>query len=52
MIDFAVGQRRALVPGDTRDGPLIIEERESTTVVDVGGVVTVDEHRNLVVALS
>ena len=52
MTDFAVSQRRALVPGDTRDGPLIIEERESTTVVDVGGVVTVDEHRNLVVSVA
>lgn len=34
------------------EGPAIIEERESTTIVDVGGRVTVDDMGNLVLAVG
>jgi N-methylhydantoinase A len=43
--------RTRLAPGDRFDGPLIVEERESTTVVDPGCTLAVDEHLNLVIDL-
>jgi len=53
-----VGERRtpvydryALKPGERLAGPAVIEERESTTVVDPGADVVVDPHGNLVVEL-
>jgi len=47
----AVYDRYALVPGDRLAGPAVIEERESTTVVDPGTEVTVDAHGNLLIDL-
>jgi len=46
-----VYDRYALAPGARFDGPAVIEERESTTIIG-GGVVTVDTYRNLIVALK
>ena len=43
--------RYALTAGTTLDGPAVIEERESTTVVGPGGRVTVDEHLTLIIDL-
>lgn len=45
--DCAVYDRYALVPGIELQGPAIIEEADSTTVVDAGTAVTVDEFLNL-----
>ncbi|MCW3477235.1 hydantoinase B/oxoprolinase family protein [Limobrevibacterium gyesilva] len=45
--DTAVYDRYALVPGDVIAGPAIIEERESTTVVAPGDMVTIDANMNL-----
>ena len=42
--------RYALNPGATFSGPAIIEERESTTIIG-GGHATIDEYRNLIVAM-
>lgn len=42
-----VYDRYALSPGDTFEGPAVVEERESTTVVGPGAKVTVDESLNL-----
>ena len=42
--------RYALNPGATFAGPAIIEERESTTIIG-GGNATIDEYRNLIVAM-
>ncbi len=42
-----VYDRYALSPGDTFEGPAVVEERESTTVIGPGARVTVDESLNL-----
>ncbi len=42
--------RYRLGPGATFAGPAIIEERESTTIIG-GGHATIDDYRNLVVAM-
>lgn len=44
--------RKYLGPGSTIEGPAIIEERESTTVIDGGDTLTVDEFGCLVVRLA
>ena len=46
-----VYDRYALSPGATFDGPAIVEERESTTIVGPGSTILVDEFRNLHVTL-
>ena len=46
-----VYDRYALAPGAAFDGPAVVEERESTTIIG-GGAVTVDTYRNLIVALK
>jgi len=43
--------RYALAAGTTFEGPAVIEERESTTVVGPGARVTVDEHLTLIIDL-
>jgi N-methylhydantoinase A len=45
-----VYDRYALGPGSRLTGPAIIEERESTTVVGPGAIVTVDTYRTLIAA--
>jgi N-methylhydantoinase A len=50
-LDTTVLDRTRLPPGARFDGPLIVEERESTTVVDPGCTLVVDEHLNLVIDL-
>ena len=42
-----VYDRYALSPGATFDGPAIVEERESTTIVGPGSTILVDEFRNV-----
>ena len=43
MTDVAVYDRYRLGPGATFTGPAIVEERESTTVIGPGAMVSVDE---------
>jgi N-methylhydantoinase A len=43
--------RYALRPGDTFEGPAIVEERESTLVVGPQARVTVDEYGSLIATL-
>jgi 5-oxoprolinase (ATP-hydrolysing)/N-methylhydantoinase A len=47
MADTPVLDRYALPVGARRDGPLIVEERESTTIVGPGDALWVDEAGNL-----
>jgi N-methylhydantoinase A/oxoprolinase/acetone carboxylase beta subunit len=47
-VDTPVYDRYGLEPGSRLAGPVIVEERESTTVVGPGARVSVDVHRNLV----
>jgi N-methylhydantoinase A/oxoprolinase/acetone carboxylase beta subunit len=49
--ETTIVDRERLRPGDRFEGPLIVEERESTTVVDPRCTLTVDEWTNLVVDL-
>jgi N-methylhydantoinase A len=50
--DFAVRWRTSLSPAERVDGPVIIEETESTTVVDVDGSACLDELGNLRIAVA
>ena len=47
-VETPVYDRYALTPGSWVDGPAIVEERESTTVVGPGARVHVDHHRTLI----
>lgn len=44
--------RSALAPGACHDGPLIVEEAASTTILGPGDALTVDEHGNLIVTIA
>jgi N-methylhydantoinase B/oxoprolinase/acetone carboxylase alpha subunit len=46
-VETAVYDRYSLRPGDALDGPVIVEERESTTVVPPGDRLAVDDGLNL-----
>ncbi len=50
--DCPVYDRYALRAGDGLDGPVIIEERESTVVIPPASRAAVDEHGNIVVDLE
>jgi N-methylhydantoinase A/oxoprolinase/acetone carboxylase beta subunit len=52
MIEFAVYDRVLLAPGRSIAGPAVIEETSSTTVVDAGGTVRVDDHGCLVILIA
>src|SRR5213080_1138417 len=50
--ECAVYDRYALAPGARLDGPAIVEERESTSVLPPGTSATVDEYANLIVEIA
>lgn len=50
-LETLVIERERLAPGDRYQGPLIVEERESTTVVDANSTLSVDERLNLDIEL-
>lgn len=52
MVSSAVVDRYAMATSDRLIGPLLVEERESTTVVLPGDVVTVSRQGNLVVDIG
>ena len=49
--DCQVYDRYAQAAGDTLEGPAVIEERESTTIIGPGGKVTVDPYLSLICEL-
>lgn len=51
-IDTPVYDREDLSAGITLTGPMIVEQTDTTTVIDPGATVTVDEAANLVVTLT
>jgi N-methylhydantoinase A len=51
-ISFEVYRRDSLKPGMTFEGPCLIEEDSSTTVVDVGARVTIDRFGSLDIVLG
>jgi N-methylhydantoinase A len=50
--ESAVYDRYSLAPGSRLDGPAIIEERESTSVLPPGTSASVDEYANLIVTVE
>jgi N-methylhydantoinase A len=50
--ECAVYDRYALAPGSRVDGPAIVEERESTSVLPPGVGASVDEYANLIVEIA
>ena len=52
FVEATVLDRYRLQPGYVVIGPAIVEERESTAVIGVGGRAQVDSHGNLVVAVN
>src|SRR5499433_3983348 len=50
--ECAVYDRYALAPGSRVDGPAIVEERESTSVLPPGTSAAVDEYANLIVTID
>jgi len=50
--ECAIYDRYALAPGSRLDGPAIVEERESTSVLPPGTAATVDEYANLIVEVG
>jgi N-methylhydantoinase A/oxoprolinase/acetone carboxylase beta subunit len=52
FVDTPTYERAQLTPGMGLDGPALIEERESTTVVLPGMTARVDEHANLRLAFG
>jgi 5-oxoprolinase (ATP-hydrolysing)/N-methylhydantoinase A len=52
FVDTPVYDRYRLAPGDTLDGPAIIEEREATTIIAPGDRVTVDDTFTLRIAIA
>jgi N-methylhydantoinase A/oxoprolinase/acetone carboxylase beta subunit len=47
-----VVDRASLTSGDAIEGPAIVEQADSTTVLQPGDVARVDAHGNLVVAVA
>ena len=47
FVEAEVWDRYRLAPGDTVIGPAVVEERESSAVIGVGGRGLLDEHGNL-----
>ena len=52
FVDTPVYDRYALRPGDRIEGPAIVEERESTTIVPPGDRLSVDDAMNLRIVLG
>ena len=48
-VDTQIYERERLLAGATFDGPAVIQEADSTTVVPPGASVVVDDYRNLVI---
>ena len=52
FVESPVWDRYRLSPGTSIDGPAIVQERESTTVIPPGSAAVVDEWQNLVVSVG
>ncbi len=52
FVESPVWDRYHLSPGASIDGPAIVQERESTTVIPPGAAAVVDEWQNLVVSVG
>src|SRR5690606_3746794 len=51
-VEARVLSRGALAPGDTVDGPALVEQSDTTTLLLPGDHARVDDHHNLVITFS
>lgn len=51
FVDFSIYNRYHLIPGDTFSGPAIIEEKESTTIMDQDATASVDEYGTILITI-
>jgi N-methylhydantoinase A len=51
FVETPIYDRYLMKPGMTFAGPAIVEERESTVIIGVGGHCSIDQHHNLVVKM-
>jgi N-methylhydantoinase A/oxoprolinase/acetone carboxylase beta subunit/N-methylhydantoinase B/oxoprolinase/acetone carboxylase alpha subunit len=49
QVDARVVSRGALAPGDTVDGPALVEQSDTTTLLAPGDHATIDDHHNLII---
>lgn len=49
FVEAAIYDRALLSPGDQIDGPILVEEPESTTVLPPGFTLRIDNHLNLII---
>jgi N-methylhydantoinase A/oxoprolinase/acetone carboxylase beta subunit len=52
FVETDVFLRKDFEPGDSIDGPAIVEQDDSTTVIEPGMVAVADQHGNLIVRLG
>jgi N-methylhydantoinase A len=52
FVEHRVVQRGDLLAGDTFDGPAAIEEPGTTTIIDVGDTLSVEEHGCLMIQIG
>lgn len=52
LVDCPVHDRYRLVPGDRVEGPCLIEERESTVLLDAGDTAVMDKEGNLLAEIG
>ena len=51
-LEFRVYQREDLLPGDVIKGPLVIEEPGTTTIVDTGDNLSIEDHGCLIIDIN
>jgi len=51
-VDFSVYNRYQLVPGDTFGGPAVIEEKESSTIMDQDATASIDEYGTILITIG
>jgi N-methylhydantoinase A len=51
-VDFPLYERSLLLSSDRIEGPAIIEEPSSTTIIHAGDALTVGQHGELIIEVS
>ena len=52
IVETPIYRRRQIAPGATLSGPAIIEQLDTTTVVEPGNTVVADAHGNLIIPIA
>ncbi len=51
-LEFRVYQRDHVLPGDTIEGPAVVEESGTTTIIDAGDTLSVENHGCLIIEVT